>query len=333
MVCGLIGMYSDFEIIRLPDYTVQVNQERKTPNHIIAEIFNVSKQGKSKSQGSEKWKIPGKIVSNLKIIMDSELRNIWAFKNGSAFCLRAGGVDQELIDFNDFSYPNNTKDQYFVRETGKGTSQLCIVYREGKITEINYDDSGYQSEEFSLADVVKSRTIEKNWRQGRLLEPKGWKPGADQWKNSIADCRMQHPNTTSWQVGKFELSDPDESIYIDWSFEDGLVEDEDGLVGDTGSPSEEMLNDKLEPIELPGGFQAFHASVNSNTFEFTNNAVAFGKKVLGIRPFGNNPPETRFPRTSQELKFEAGTKMKISVLEGEIEELKGMFRDHVRSHD
>jgi hypothetical protein len=35
----------------------------------------------------------------------------------------------------------------------------------------------------------------------------------------------------------------------------------------------------------------------------------------------------------QELEFREETKRKISVLEGEIEELEGMFRDHVRSHE
>ena len=147
---------------------------------------------------------------------------------------------------------------------------------------------------------------------------------------------MQHPNTTSWQVGKFELRlDPsrrgsyaDESFYIDWSFEDGLVEN-------TGTPSEEMLNDKLEPIELPGGVQAFHKSDADpgKKFAFTSNASSFGKNVFGIRPFGNNPPEPRYPRTKREEDFEKDTKEKLSILEGQIRELEGRFETLSNRHD
>lgn len=329
MVCGLIYMNAvnaDFHVIS------------QTEGTITATDFNISAQGKAESKGlKSSWTIAEGVP---KVIVDSNLQNIWAFTTQGTlrvYCLRAGGRDQEVIDL---VVPFPIPSKFYVRENGEGGSILCCIeiniakLRDPTnivITEIGFDSSGYlEPKEWTLSEMMAPVVVER-FEDNEFYE---WN-----WKLAGLDCRGQFPSRKAIPVftvekkkwvdngtglkGRAGLRLEEDSATIVWNFENGFE-------------VMEAQEEELDPIEIPGNNRITGKSVNFRTlFSFPSKASEFGnvERIIGIRPDGDNLPEPRFPLPMQEKKFREDTKTKISNLESEIEDLKGMFRDHVRSHD
>jgi hypothetical protein len=228
-----------------------------------------------------------------------------------------------------------------------------------KFYQINFGDDGYDPKVCTLSDVLQdSETYTKlNFFPGERFdsmdrdwgicshgtENKSKYRGGIHYSNSAEegtglDCKDNQFHSKK-NIPVFDMmkriyargSRPEileeHKATIVWNFERGFEVIE--------TPSIE----ELDSIEIPGGNRIEvverPSSSSKARFLFSNKASEFGdtKSIVGILPDGDNLPEPRFPRTMQELEFREDTKRKISNLEGQIEELWGMFRDHVRSHD
>ncbi len=313
---------------------------------IIAGDFNVSSQGKAEFKGPQsEWVVPHSGSSEVKVCMDSDLQNIWAKTTGGrVFCLRAGGRDQEVIDYlipklDGHKWEGDQR--CFVRGIGDGESMLCFSFHsakantpgEIKFLQIKFDNDGYHLKSCTLSDVLQeSIPVDEEGTNIFALLDSEWK-----CKKTNLDCvEYQFPsqktipmfNAVKQYNPKLPLPEGrtsyEDKATIVWNFENGFEVIE--------TPSIEELE-----IVIPGNNRITAIMVNMRRrFRFSSKASEFGTagyEIIGIRPDGDNLPEPRFPRTMQELEFREDTKRRISYLEGEIEELRGMFRDHVQSHD
>jgi len=326
-----ISMPSDFYVIR------------KSGGLVEAVNFNVSKQGKAKEGLKEEWRFPrpagtsGKETfdtARVLLLMDAKLQNIWVVNpvhNGGwkpgVFCLKAGGIDQEILDCQCELSKSPTKDWYFVRGTGDGESQLYILHskgKENKVKEINFSESGYVMKEYPMRDLIPEHIGDPDLNAFKFISESG------KSDMKFPDCRAQHPLLTTYFVGRFYDSRYDSrysegNIHIGWDFEDGF-----SIV----APPGDSADFSEEPIDLPGEAQygwevsnSFNETIRwKNSTQVSSFEDGIGCVVLGILPFGNNAPKPRFPRTKQEKDFEEDTKNRFRDLEGRIRELEGMFQ-------
>lgn len=341
-------MHSNFHVVKR-------SPSGKANRTVIAENWEISSQGKAEKQsGGSTWEAIGSGKFSA-LYMDSDLDNIWtqnvpcSSKKISISCLRALGVDQEVVDceFDEWPKPGYSSPWIvnFVRGN-TGRSMFCTVaiprsmpytpsnasapLSDIEIREIGFDEDGYHVKEAcSITEEMDMEIEDFNWSDP-FWHWKVW-----DWKKKSGPYQeQQSPHWKSIPVIKGEYRVPGEegrlafaatdTVTIVWNFEKGFEV--------TRSPIEEELGS----IKIPGSKNQNQIKIGGDDWfdmptlasQFEEKGAGFGYRdadVRGIRPFGDTP-QPRFPRAEEELKFERDTKKRLRSLASRIGDLEGMIQ-------
>jgi len=286
---------------------------------IIIEHFKVSSQGVTESQGLiSKWTYPSSNNSGFdRVFMDSDLQNIWASKGINLYCLRAGGLDQEVNDLQmgtDFNYDHL---HIFVRGLGVGES-ICVIipkscYDGVEMRTIQFDNSGYHIQPSSLKDEIEPF----------FDDSEGFKINQLPIKSSYS-CNNQHPNAP--HLPYYYYNDQ----YLIWDFAHGLrrinaeikYEHNNNFL----SATDEYKRIMEERIQLPGNNEIIPKY--GDYYRFSNDACSFGLGVKGITPIDNETPQPRYPKPMAQKNLEKKIQDDISYIQGFLSEKYPDFRNN-----
>ena len=287
---------------------------------IIIEHFKVSSQGVAESQGLiSKWTDTRSKNSGFNsVFMDSDLQNIWAADGYYLYCLRAGGLDQEVIDLQmnkiDIHFSHD-KYHIFVRGSGVGESICSIIpkkcYDGDAMFNIQFDNSGYHIQSSTINDEIgpffdDSEDFKINWLDSYALK---------------YSSNHQHPHAP--HIPYLYYNDQ----YLVWDFAHGLrwinaeIKDSRNIFL---SAAEEYKRIMEERIQLPGNNEI----IPGDGYGFSNDACSFGNWVRGITPIDNETPQPRYPKPMAQKNLEKKIQDDISYIQGFLSEKYPNFRNN-----
>jgi len=292
---------------------------KRTSPSIIIEHFKVSSQGVAESQGLiSKWTSPSlQKLGFDRVFMDSDLQNIWASSRKKLYCLRAGGLDQEVNDLQMEIGFDSKKFDIFVRGSGVGES-ICVIipknsYDGVEMRNIQFDNSGYHIQSSPLKDEIGpffggSEDFQYYWLSGDV---------------AINSSNHQHPHALHLPYSYFN------DQYLIWDFAHGLrrinaeIKDSRNIFLSARKEYERIMEER---IQLPGNNEIIPRS-NSN-YMFSNDACSFGLCVEGITPIDNKTPQPRYPKPMAQKNLEKKIQDDINYIQGFLSEKYPDFRNN-----
>lgn len=278
--------------------------------------YEISSQGVSKLQETIfEWPIKKGYTYT-----DHKLQNIWLRRINSSkiYCLRAGGVDQEIIDF---EAPSEPSKNYYVMDIGPGRSAICW-FSGDTFCEVIFDENGYIYEQLTVDEFMDE--IDTKFPKLNVQKlPSDFNLFDD--THRISTKQSMHPESTFIPLGTYG------DQYLIWDFHDGfknidMVEDQQPHSYDRKIEAQEFWSKHLcHNIPLPGNNHTYH---NGEYWGFSSDAVQFDTGIMGIIPIGDETPKPRFPMTLSEKNFQEETRKDIEMIKGflsESEEWQKMF--------
>lgn len=312
-------------------YNIIRTDSSKTTSELRLEHHKISSQGVSEYQALIcKWSI------NLQdIFVDNDLQNIWALKSNSTnnvlYCLRAGGVNQKIIDLhlND----ETTIRSLLIKKKNHGMGNCTLIYTKGNnfeyyVKTIEFSEKGYtKGKEHTLIDKVKHLYPEY------LLEDRTLN-----FHNLVAGYNMSncysgfyHPDFTQIPLFvEFGYGQNDKALM--WDFENGFlrIETDEMNINDLRNVTD--IHNKLMKmrIELPANNYACYLNDYRSMWEFSSDAISFGNGVLAFSPADNEEPQPLYPTPIVQKDFETKVKDDIDFLKGILRE---KFPEHFMNKD
>ena len=287
--------------------TLQSKWIKNSSNVLSIKNYKISSQGVSKLHETiHMWPNKGKGD----IFTDHKLQNIWTTSNSGnkIYCLRAGGVDQEVIDFNP---PSASSHNYYVMDIGVGRSKICWIADgdNNKFCEVTFDKDGYVYNEKMLTDA--SHIFDEESLHSRVQ----------------VDTRVNLKNFMYPERTFVPLFTTTSGEYLIWDYYEGF-KIMDALKSEHGSTIDprEYLNDHLcENIPLPGNNHAYR---KDGYWRFSSESIEFSKDtIIGFIPIGDETPKPRFPMTISEKNFQEETRKDIEMIKGFLNETSEEWRN------